>query len=61
MLPTLGVVGAATVSALAYWTRALVQIHALRAVGVTKIVPTWEDFTSTMASIWERAPLPRRR
>jgi O-antigen/teichoic acid export membrane protein len=61
MLPTLGVIGAATVSALAYWTRALVQIRALHMVGVTRIVPTWEDVTSTITSIWERAPLPWRR
>ena len=59
MLPTLGVLGAAIVSAAAYWTRAFVQIRALRSVGVTRIVPRWEDVTSTLVSIRERNPLRR--
>jgi O-antigen/teichoic acid export membrane protein len=54
MLPLLGVTGAALASSLAYWTRAVVQLRALRQSGVNRFRPTRADVTMTVAAIRER-------
>jgi O-antigen/teichoic acid export membrane protein len=61
LLPTLGVLGAALASVLAYWTRAVLQCRALRKVGVERFVPRRDDAAQAIALIRDRLPLGRLR
>lgn len=61
LLPTLGVLGASIVSAVAYWVRALIQIHVLRQEGVDRFMPTMRDVRLAVVLIRHRVPLLRPR
>jgi O-antigen/teichoic acid export membrane protein len=58
LLPTLGVLAAALVSAVAYWTRAAWHIRSLRQVGVERFMPRGEDIRLAIQLVRERVPLP---
>jgi O-antigen/teichoic acid export membrane protein len=61
LLPTIGVLGAAIASTLAYWTRALLQVRALRGLGVTHFVPRRADVHAVVAIVRQRIPIAALR